>query len=578
MKKRFFISTVALLATVCGYGCTNLIITKGASVDSSVMVSDVADSHTRYGVLDYRLGGHHRKGEMRGIYQWGSDSKGAFRYTGSIPEAEYTYNVMSNMNEYQVIIGETTYDGDYKAFVDTTAIIDYGSMMNIALQRSKTAREAIAVMVEITDKYGYTNSGETLSIADANEAWVMDIMPRKPKYDANGVNTNKGIVYVAIRIPDGCICAHANCARIDRFPLNDPENCLYSKDVIDQAREMGWYEGPDEEFSFRDAYCPVTSLSVVRSCDMRVWSFFRKWGEEDMDQYIDYVTGENTEHHLPLYVKAKAKLSVHDVAEMMRDHYEGTIFDMRKGIAAGPFECPYRWRDNDWKVDSVKYRNERPIAVQQAGFWFIGQARGYLPREVGALLWFAVDDPATAPITPVYACSQEISDHYRFGNGSQVTYSPTSMFWLVNRVAQQSYLNYKWAGAEARKNVVEHELEMMEKVKESDAQAIKLLNGSSKKAVKYLTKFSVDAQDALFDKWEKLDKYLLVKYIDCNVKKQNPDGSFEVFEHQYQGVSNFVPKSPKAPGLSEAYKRAVVNETGDFLKNKEMPDPRKKGK
>jgi len=564
------------MATVCSYACTNLIITKGASVDGSVMVSDAADSQTRYGVLDYRLGGHHKKGELRGIYQWGSDAKGAFRYTGSIPEAECTYNVISNMNEYQVIIGETTYDGDWKSFVDTTAIIDYGSMMNIALQRSRTAREAIATMVEITDKYGYTNTGETLSIADANEAWIMDIMPRKPKYDANGNNTNKGIVYVAIRIPDGYISAHANCARIDRFPLNDPENCLYSKDVIEQAREMGWYDGPDEEFSFRDAYCPVLSLSTIRSCDMRVWSFFRQWGDEDMDQYLDYVTGENISHHLPLYVKAKAKLSVHDVAEMMRDHYEGTPFDMRKGVAAGPMECPYRWRDNDWTVDGVKYRNERPIAVQQTGFWFIGQARGYLPREVGPVIWFAVDDPGTAPITPVYACSREISDHYRFGNGSQVTYSPTSMFWLVNRVAQQCYLNYKWVGKETREKVIEHELSMMKQVEKSDARAMELLKSSPKKAVKYLTDFSVKAQDELFDKWEKLDKYLLVKYIDCNVKKQDPDGSFQVFGHEYEGVTNFVPKSPNAPGLGEAYKRAVVNETGDFLKNKTFPDTRKK--
>jgi len=564
------------MAAVCGYACTNLIVTKGATVDGSVIVSDVADSQVRYGVLEYKLSGSHKKGEMRPIIQWGSDSKGSYRTNGYIPEAPYTYNVMSNMNEYQVVIGETTYDGDYKAFEDTTAIVDYGSMMNIALQRAKTAREAIAVMVEITDKYGYASTGETLSVADANEAWVMDIMPRKPKYDTNGVNTNKGMVYVAIRIPDGCICAHANCARIDQFPLNDPENCLYSKDVIDQAREMGWYEGPDEQFSFRDAYCPVTSLSIVRACDMRVWSFFRKWGVEDMDQYMDYVTGENINHHLPLYVKAKAKLSVHDVAEMMRDHYEGTPFDMRKGVAAGRMECPYRWRDSNWKVDGVQYRNERPIAVQQAGFWFVAQARGYMPREVGPILWFAVDDPATAPITPVYACSREISDHYRFGNGSQVTYSPTSMFWLVNRVAQQCYLNYKSVGVETREKVVAHELEMMKKVAQADEKALKLLKSSAKKSTKFLTEFSVTAQNELFDKWEKLDKYLLVKYIDCNTKRQNPDGSFETFPHEYEGRSNFVPKSPKASGFGEDYKRAVARETGDFLKNKTFPDQRGK--
>ena len=563
--KRTIITLSLLFSAVWGYACTNLIVTKGASADGSVMISDAADSHNRYGVLGYKLAGKHKAGEMRKVYQWGSDAKGPFRYLGSIPEAEYTYNVMSNMNEYQVAIGETTFNGDYKQFKDTTAILDYGSTMIICLQRCKTAREAILMFASLTDQFGYGDTGESLSFSDANEAWIMEIMPRKPKY-VNGVNTNKGIVYVAIRIPDGCICAHANCARITTFPLNDPENCLYSKDVISQAREMGWYDGPDEEFNFTETYCPITSFSLIRSCDLRVWNFFRNWGEEDMDQYMDYINGENVHHHLPLYVKAKKKLSVHDMAEAMRDHYEGTIFDMRKGVAAGPFECPYRWRDNDWSVDSVKYLQARPIAVQQTGFWFIAQSRNWLPREVGGIIWFAVDDPGTAPLTPVYSSSTAISDHYRFRNGSQVEYSPTSMFWAVNRVANFCYLNYKWRGNEVHDIVCRHELDMMQKTAEIDAKAQELYEKSPRKAVKYLTDFSVKAQDDLFDKWDKLDKYLLVKYLDNNVKKQNEDGSFKVFDH-----SPWVPVSPSAPGESSWYKRAVVNETGGLYVNKPMP-------
>ena len=568
--KRFIVSAALLLNVTAGFACTNLIVTKGATTDGSVLVSDVADSHNRYGVLDYKLAGRHKPGEMRAIYQWGSDSRGPFRYCGAIPEAPYTYNVMSNMNEYQVTIGETTYNGRCEELQDTTAILDYGSIMNICLQRSKTAREAILMFASLTDQYGYDSTGESFSVADPNEAWIFEVMPRKPKYDANGINTNRGIVYVAVRIPDGCISAHANCARITTFPLNDPENCLYSKDVIGQARELGWYDGPDESFSFADVYCPLTSYSLMRACELRVWSFFNRYGDQDMNQYLDFVTGEDPTHRLPLYVKAKEKISVQMLAEMMRDHYEGTPFDMRKGIAAGPQETPYRFRDNDWTVDGVKYRNERAIAMQQAGFWFISQCRGWLPREVGGVIWFAVDDPGTAPLTPVYASARAISNHYAFGNGSHVEYSPTSMWWMCNRIAQFAYLNYRNVGNEVREVIRAHEAEMVEAVAAADAEALALLKKSEKKAVKYMTRFSVAQQDALFEKWDKLDKYLLVKYVDGNIKKQNPDGSFVVFPHAYQGKDHFVPKSPGVPGVSEAYKRAVVSETGDFHRDKKM--------
>ena len=556
--KKILLSASMLLAATYGFACTNFIVTKGASADGSVMVTDAADSHTRYGCLDYVLGGDHKKGSMRDIYQWGSDHRGPFYYHGQIPEAPHTYNVVCNMNEHQVIMGETTWDGRNQ-IEDTTAILDYGSIMNICLQRCSTARQAVLMVGELADEFGYCQTGETLSVADKDEAWIMDIYPRRPHYDANGVNTNKGVVWAATRIPDGYICAHANNARITKINFHDPENWLFSKDVVDEARRNGWYEGADEDFSYAEAYCPFDGQGYMRTCDNRVWSFFNRFGDEDMYQYLDYVMADNPKHRLPLYIKPKTKISVEMLAAAMRDHYEGTPFDMRKGVAAGPHECPYRWKDNDWTVDGVKYANERPVAVQQTGFWFISQARGWLPDELGAVVWFAVDDAGTAPLTPVYACSQDISDHYRFGNGNLIKYSETSMFWIVNRIAQFCYLHYNTTGEEVAEVIRKHEAEMVAKVAENDVKVLDMYNKSKKKAVKYLTKFSIDEADALFDQWTELDKYLLVKYLDGNIKRQDNDGKFITFEGR-----DFAPVGPTVKGLNPAFKRAIVEETGDF--------------
>lgn len=558
--KKILLSALLLAAASYGFACTNFIVTRGASADGSVMVTDAADSHTRFGYLDYKLAADHKPGTMRQIIQWGSDFRGAFYYHGDIPEAAHTYNVIGNMNEHQLVLGETTYNGR-KVPVDSTAIIDYGSMMNICLQRCSSAREAIALFAEITDRYGYCQTGETITLADKNEAWIMDIFPRVPHYDDNGVNTNKGIVWVAARIPDGYICAHANNARITRINFNDPDNWLYSKDVVEEARRNGWYEGTDEDFSFADTYCPLVSQGLMRSCDHRVWSFFNRFGDEDMNKYVDYVMAENPSNRLPLWVRPKAKISVQELAEAMRDHYEGTIWDMRKGVGAGPHESPYRWRDSNWTVDGVKYANERPVAVQQTGFWFVSQSRNWLPDEVGGLFWFAVDDAATSPLTPVYACSKDISDHYRFGNGSLKEFSPTSMFWIVNRIAQLCYLHYNSAGNEVHDVVAAHEEQMVKKVAEKEAGFLELYGKSPKKAVRAMTEFSVSEADALFEKWDALDKYVLVKYLDGNIKKQNPDGSFESFPGR-----DWTTVNPDSKGLSDAYKRAIVEERGDLMR------------
>ena len=363
---------------------------------------------------------------------------------------------------------------------------------------------------------------------------------------------------MAVRIPDGYISAHANCARITTFPKDDPANCIYAPDVISHAREIGIYSGSDEDFSFADTYCPL-SFSLMRNCEARVWSFFNRWGDLDMNQYLDFAMADNPKNRMPLYVKPKAKLSVLDLASMMRDHYEGTPFDMTKDIGAGSNETPYRWKQNDWTVDGVKYSNGRPICTQQTGFWFVAQCRGWLPDAIGGLFWFAVDDAGTSALTPVYSASRAVSEHYALGNGSMVEYSESSMFWLNNRIAQFAYLRYNPVGLEVQERIAEHERQMVDKVAACDAAALAIKN--PKKQLKYLTNFSVAEADALFDKWYKLDKYLLLKYMDGTVKRQNPDGSFVT-----NGSTDYIPVSPDWPGYSEKFKRAIVNDNGALLK------------
>ena len=534
---------MAVLFGADAFCCTNLLVSKGASKDGSVMVSYAADSHTRYGTLVYMPRGSHKPGEMIEVREWGKE-----RFLGYIPQVPYTYNVIGNMNEHQLLIGESTWGGR-EEFRDTTAILDYGSLIYITLQRAKTAREAIEIYTALADEYGYASSGESISFADKNEVWFMDIIARKPKY-VDGKNVNKGAVWVAIRIPDGYISAHANCARIATFPKDDPENCLYAKDVVEHARECGLYEGDGSDFSFADTYDPL-DFSGMRSCEARVWSFFNKHGDEDMGKYLDFARGDNPANRMPLYVKAKEKLSVKDVADMMRDHYEGTEFDMTVGIAAGGNELPYRWRPSSFEIDGKKGLNERAIATQQTGFWFVGQCRNWLPDEIGGLFWFAVDDAGTSPLSPFYTCINGISEHYALGNGSMLEYSPTSMFWLQNRIAQFAYLRYNHIGKEVRENVDAHELAMMKAVAAADEAALKLKPG--KAVQKYLTEFSVSQADALFAKWKSLDEYLLVKFLDGNTKHQNPDGSFK-----NNGHSDRVPPQPMFPGYSDTYKRAVA--------------------
>ncbi|MDP3451342.1 MAG: C69 family dipeptidase [Bacteroidales bacterium] len=548
-KRVFAVGILFILFAKNGDGCTNLMVTPGASADGSSMVSYSADSHTRYGVLVHYPAMSYPKGTMVKIYEWGKD-----RYLGEIPQVERTYSVIGNMNEYQLVIGESTWGG-VKSQFDPEGILDYGSLIYLALQRSKTAREAIKVITELADKYGYASTGESISIADKKEVWFLEIIGKAPK-KVNGVNVNKGAVWVAVRLPDGTISAHANQARITKFPLNDPENCLYAHDVISHAREQGLFKGDNRDFSFADTYGPAEA-STIRGCDARVWSFFNRFANEDMQHYLAYAMGDVSKKRMPLYVTPKRKLSVKDVADMMRDHYQGTAMDMTNDIGAGGNALPYRWRPMNFEVDGKTYINERAIATQQTGFWFVGQSRSNIPDEIGGIFWFGVDDAATSPLTPVYTSSKSISRHYALGNGSMLEYSPQSMFWLTNRIAQFAYLRYNHIGAEVRSVIDNHENARIAEVEAIDKTAMILLKDNPAFVSEFITNYSVNTANSLFEKWKKLDEYLLVKYIDGNTKKQNPDGSF-----MNNGHSPVIPPTPDFPGYTDLWKRAVKEDAG----------------
>jgi len=559
--KKIITTAVTLLMMVAsverGRGCTNLIITKGATKDGSVMVTYSADSHILYGELYFTKGGTHAPGTMLGIYEWDSG-----KYLGQIPQAPVTYNQFGNMNEHQVIITETTFGG--LPLEDSTGIMDYGSLIFVTLQRAKSAREAIKIMTTLVEEYGYYSSGESFSVADKDEAWILEMVGKGVKM-VNGKNVNKGALWVAVRIPDGYISGHANHARITTFPLNDPENCLYAPDVIEFARESGLYKGKDKDFSFSDTYAPL-DFSAMRACEARVWAAFNilgdgMIGDKPYTYYQEYARGFDKSNRMPLYVKPARKLTVKDVADVMRDHFDGTVLDMTQDIGAGGHSLPYRWRPMTFEVDSVKYVNERAIATQQTGYWMLGQARSWLPDAIGGILWFGVDDASTSALTPIYTGSFRVPECFRVGNGNMTTYSPTSAFWIFNRVSNFAYLRYDLVAPEAKAAADEHEKTAAAIIPAIDAAALQLYSQSPEMAREFLTDYTVSTAQSLFEKWVELERYLLVKYIDGNVKKQNPDGTFKD-----NGISKTIPASPSQPGYSERWKRAVKEDAGERLK------------
>ena len=543
--KRFLLTFALLAGTATALACTNFIVTKGASTDGSVMVTYAADSHQLYGAL-YKHNGGKQKSKMMAVNEWDTG-----RYLGLIEQhAVPTYATVGNMNEHSLIITETTFGGRHE-LEDKQGIMDYGSLIYITLQRAKTAREAIATIVFLANRYGYASSGESFSIADADEAWIMELIGKGSKLDEKGNNLRKGIVWVARRIPDGYVSGHANQARISTFPLNDKENCLYAPDVISFAREMGYFNGKDEEFSFCDAYAPA-DFGALRGCEARVWAFFRTVAE-GMDQYTDYAMGHNPKNRMPLWVKPTQKVSPKQVFDAMRDHYEGTPMDMTTDIGAGGNACPYRWRPMYFKVDGVEYCNERATATQQTGFWLCGQAR----KGKTGILWFGTDDAATSPLTPIYCNTIEVPWCLSEENGSMLHYSPTSMFWVTNRIANFAYLRYNVIGKRVREEVDKWENDKLAEVAKVDAKVATL---SPKKAQKLLTDYSTVTAQALFEKWDSFDKYLLIKYIDGNTKAENEKGFID------NGNGKNIPDKIEQSGYSEKWKRAVAEDNGEVLK------------
>lgn len=579
-------AAAAFLASLPGEACTNILITKGASADGSCMVSYAADSHQLFGELYYHPDADWGKNSMLDVYEWDTH-----KFLGQIPQVPHTYQTVGNMNEHQLIIGETTYGGRSELW-DSTGVMDYGSLIYIALQRARTAREAIRVIVDLADTYGYYSSGESFSIADKDEVWVMDLIGKGMKME-NGKNVRKGIVWVARRVPDGYICAHANQSRISTFPLDDPENCMYAEDVISFAREMGYYEGPDEEFSFCDAYNPL-NFGGMRGCEARAWSAFNilcdgkftfidENGNEvtkDAYDYIDYAMGYDASKRFPLFVKPQRKITMKNVADAMRDHYEGTPMDMTGDIGAGGNALPYRWRPMEFEYEGKTYVNERAIATQQTGFWFVGQSRGWLPDMIGGLLWFGTDDAATSYLTPIYTSTRAVPECFREGNGSMLEYSPTSAFWICNRVANACYRMYNVMAPTVRMAIDEFEVSQMAAVPEVDALArtkydkamadtgMKNMKKAAEKAdfsevYKYLTDYSVSTAQNIFNEWVNLEVFLLLKYMDGNIKGQNPDGSFID-----NGYSDRIPGAISNEDYTEKWKEAVVKDHGDVLEVK----------
>ncbi len=527
--------------------CTNFLVTKGASEDGSTMITYAADSHVLYGELYFRPTASYPDNSMLDIKEWDTG-----KFLGKIKQVKNTYAVVGNMNEHQLAISETTYTGR-KELQDTTGIIDYGSLMYITLQRAKTAREAITVIAELLDEYGYYSTGESFSISDPDEVWIMEIIGKGMKMKTTGsgnnkkvINENKGAVWVARKIPDGYISGHANQARITTFPKDDPENCLYSDDVIDFAREMGYYEGNDKDFSFADAFAPL-DFGGARFCEARVWSGFRKVNK-NMEQYIDYARGENPENRMPLWIKPDEKLSVHDVMELMRDYYQETELDMSLDFGAGPNKCIVRWRPLTWEIDSVTYFNERATSTQQTGFSFVTQSRSWLPDPIGGILWFGVDDTYSTVYSPMYCGITEVPGSFTEGKGSIMEFDNDAAFWVFNQVSNFAYLRYDLMIPHIREKQKELELNYIDMTPAIDQAALAVYDTDRSKAINFITEYSVYTGNNTVKEWKELYRYLFTRFMDGNVKtkvegQQNPEVEF--------------------PGYSEEWYRLLIKETGD---------------
>ena len=560
-KRLLFIVALVAAWGWQGHACTNFLLTRGSTSDGSTMITYAADSHTRYGQLRFHPGGTHQPGEMLSLYNYGS-----LKHQIDIPQAARTYRVVGFINEHQFAMGETTWGGIAPISKGNLEGIDYGNLIYLALQRARNCREAIRVMADLVATYGYADGGETFSLADPDEVWLFEITSKG--------HEEKGAVWVARRVPEGYVSAHANQARITQFPqepsrwrkargkglhpaisslhldyINEPEvECVYSHDVVSFARKNGWFSGKDADFSYADTYNPLT-FSGLRACEARVYAFFNRIAQ-GMQRYEAYAMGDPKAERLPLWIKPDQKLSTHDVMELMRDHFEGTPMDMTQDVGAGPFHCPYRWRPMDFKVDGKEYIHERAISTQQTGFSFVAQCRKGFADHLGGIIWFGVDDTYSTCYCPMFCAIDSIPLCFREGNGSMSQYSPTSAFWLFNRVSNFCYLRYDSMIVDVRnmqKECEDYFISSVEKLKSTSTPA-------------QLTGLSHHLAEIMMEAWNRLDQLLLTKYIDGNIKYVK-DGQIETTP---TGVVRF----PQQPPYPDWFYRAIVNDHGEVLQVK----------
>ncbi|MDE6754028.1 MAG: C69 family dipeptidase [Muribaculaceae bacterium] len=548
MKIGFFIGLAgAALVAADAFACTNFIVGKKASADGSVMVSYADDSYTRFGYLHHSPRGKHQPGEMRKVVDWGDDSP-----RGEIPQAAETYNVVGNMNEHQLVIGETTWGG-YPELEDTTgnSILDYGSLIYITLERCKNAREAIKTMGELVDKYGYASTGETFSIADKNEAWIMEMIGKG--------SGEKGANWIAVRIPDNAIAAHANEPRIRKVDYKDKENVMYSKDLFKWARKHGYLKGKDEDFSFADAFSDHKAAKR-RSCDGRVWSFYRNFATPEEDaKWLKWVTAESDEP-LPLYIIPDRKLSLKDMQDRMRDHYEGTPLDMTQDIGGGNNKAPVRWKPNKFEVDGESYFHERPTATQQTAWHFVSQSRSDMPDAVGGVLWFGTDDANTSVYMPFYCSMTEVPEQLQAGNGDLYNFSPTANFWVNNWVANQAYHRYDLMIDDIRKVQGSLEGKFADARKDKEQELLALYEaGDTAGLEKSVNEEGAAIAKEATDAYRDLAQFLIVRYMDGNKKKMDENGEFA--RNKYG-----KPLSPESPGYSKEFYEIIAKTTGDRYK------------
>ena len=539
--KKLFLLFFSITFFVSSEACTNFIVGKAASKDGSVICTYNADDYGMFIGLCHYPAAKHAKGEMRKVIDW--DTK---EYHGEIPEAPETYNVIGNINEYQVTIGETTYGGR-EEMVDSTGILDYGSLIYIALQRSKTAREAISVMTTLAETYGYNSEGETFTICDPNEAWIMEMMGKGPG--------SKGVVWVAMRIPDNAICAHANQSRIGKFNMKDKKNVIYSKDVVKFARSKGWFDGKDTDFSWKDTYAKP-DFGGRRFCDARVWAFFRHF-DKGFDRYLPWALGKDPNaEDMPLWIVPDHKVSVQEVEACMRDHYEGTPLSLDQDVAQGLWDSPYRPTPLYFEVDGKKYFNERPTSTQQTAFSYVSQMRSWLPREIGGVLWFGNDDGNMVAYTPIYCGNTIQPECYNTPGADAVTFSDKNAYWVCNWVSNMVYPRYSQMFPALKEVRDSLEQSYFVEQKQIEDHASQLYANDKAAALKYLNDYSNEKAAQMLARWKQLATYLIVRYNDMAVKPVNADGTFK-------RTSTGLGARVERPGYTDAARRALVKQTGD---------------